>query len=205
MNVMGKNLLMIFTRNPELGKVKTRLAKTTGNEAALEIYKLLLHHTFTITKKLNCHKMVYYSDSINQNDIWTQSTYQKREQKGENLGERMLNAFSENLSNYDKIIIIGSDIHELKPEHIEQAFKKLDTHDIVIGPAKDGGYYLLGLKLLNSNIFRNKNWGTSTVLEKTLEDLKNENVHLLEVLNDIDTYEDLIGNDVFRPFIKNNQ
>src|SRR5690606_4157743 len=104
---------------------------------------------------------------------------------GENLGERMLNAFSENLSNYDKIIIIGSDIHELKPEHIEQAFKKLDTHDIVIGPAKDGGYYLLGLKLLNSNIFRNKNWGTSTVLEKTLEDLKNENVHLLEVLNDI--------------------
>lgn len=202
---MSKDLLMIFTRNPELGKVKTRLAKTTGNEAALEIYKFLLHHTFAITEKLNCDKAVYYSDSINPNDLWSVTTYQKKTQKGKDLGERMLHAFYENLSNYDKVIIIGSDIYELKPEHIEHAFNKLDIHDVVIGPAKDGGYYLLGLKSLTQKIFKNKNWGTSSVLENTLEDLKNENVHLLEVLNDIDTYEDLIGNHVFRPFIKHIQ
>src|SRR5690606_11939127 len=186
---MSKDLLMIFTRNPELGKVKTRLAKTTGNEVALEIYKFLLHHTFTITKKLNCDKAVYYSDTINQSDIWDPTTYQKRTQKGEDLGERMLHAFSESLNSYNKVIIIGSDIHELKPEYMEQAFNKLNTHDVVIGPAKDGGYYLLGLKFLNQKIFKNKSWGTSTVLEKTLQDLKNENVHLLEELNDIDADE----------------
>src|SRR5690606_16244847 len=154
---MSKDLLMIFTRNPELGKVKTRLAKTTGNKAALEIYKFLLHHTFTITNRLNCDKIVYYSDTVNQNDIWNLN-YQKREQKGDDLGERMLNAFSENLRNYDKVIIIGSDIYELKTEHIEQAFQKLNNHNVVIGPAKDGGYYLLGLKSLKPEIFKNKNW-----------------------------------------------
>lgn len=202
---MSKDLLMIFTRNPELGKVKTRLAKTIGNEAALKIYKFLLHYTFTITKKLNCDKIVYYSDTINENDIWNPDTYQKRGQKGVDLGERMLNAFSENLSSYDKVIIIGSDIHELKTEHIDQAFKKLNIHDVVIGPANDGGYYLLGLKSMKQNIFKNKSWGTSTVLEKTLHDLKNENVHLLDALNDIDTYEDLKDNEVFRPFITHIQ
>src|SRR5690606_37115102 len=99
-------------------------------------------------------------------------------QKGNDLGERMLNAFSQNLRNYDKVIIIGSDIYELKTEHIEQAFHKLNNHDVVIGPAKDGGYYLLGLKSLKPEIFKNKNWGTSSVLKNTIQDLKNENVHL---------------------------
>jgi len=204
MNIMSKDLLMIFTRNPELGKVKTRLAKTTGNKAALEIYNFLLLHTFTITKSLNCDKVVYYSDTVNQNDIW-KLNYQKRKQKGDSLGERMLNAFSENLRNYDKVIIIGSDIYELKQDHIEQAYIKLNTHDVVIGPAKDGGYYLLGLKSLKPEIFKNKDWGTSSVLKDTIGDLKNENVHLLEALNDIDTYEDLKSNEVFKPFIKHIQ
>lgn len=204
MNIMSKDLLMIFTRNPELGKVKTRLAKTTGNKAALEIYNFLLLHTFTITKSLNCDKVVYYSDTVNQNDIW-KLNYQKRKQKGDSLGERMLNAFSENLRNYDKVIIIGSDIYELKQDHIEQAYIKLNTHDVVIGPAKDGGYYLLGLKSLKPEIFKNKDWGTSSVLKNTIQDLKSENVHLLEALNDIDTYEDLKSNEVFKPFIKHIQ
>ncbi len=200
---MSKNLLMIFTRNPELGKVKTRLAKTIGEKAALNIYKFLLQHTVNITKCLQCDKTVYYSEKIKNSDIWDCSIFNKKIQKGIKLGERMQNAFSENLNNYNKVIIIGSDMYDINQDHINAAFNELENHDTVIGPATDGGYYLLGLKSMNKEIFKNKEWGTSTVLENTLQNLKNVNVFLLEELNDIDIYDDIKNNKVFKPFLKN--
>ena len=87
-----------------------------------------------------------------------------------------------------------SDLYDLRASHIEEAFVRLGENDTVIGPAEDGGYYLLGQKELNAQVFINKSWGTSTVLEATLGDLKFKNVHLLEKLNDIDTFEDLKNN-----------
>lgn len=187
-----KNLLIIFTRNPELGKVKKRLAAKIGERAALDIYSLLLQHTFEVTKNLPCDKVVYYSDFIQKKDIWENDIFQKKEQKGKDLGERMKNAFKEGFKEgYSHITIIGSDLYDLQEEDLKSAFLGLKKHNYVIGPASDGGYYLLGMNSLNSDLFRNKEWGTNTVLQQTLQEIKNEELTLLEERNDIDTYEDL--------------
>jgi glycosyltransferase A (GT-A) superfamily protein (DUF2064 family) len=121
-----KNLIIIFTRNPELGKVKTRLAKTIGDESALNIYKFLLKHTEKTIRSINSDKAVYYSVKIRNNDIWDNSIYQKHLQKGSDLGLRMLNAFKIAFNdNYQKVIIVGSDLFDLEPKNIDEAFKKL--------------------------------------------------------------------------------
>ncbi len=196
-------LLLIFTRNPKLGKCKTRLAATIGEKAALEIYMILLQHTAEITKKLKCSKEVHYSDEISANDLWDNTNYTKHLQKGNDLGERMYNAFKSGFQEgYKKIIIIGSDIYDLNTEIIEEAFKEMENSDFVIGPAADGGYYLLGMKSLNKEIFYNKHWGTDKVLEDTLNNLNHKKVKLLQTKNDIDVYEDLKSIDVFQSFLK---
>ena len=189
----SRNLLLIFTRNPELGKAKTRLAKTVGDETALEIYKFLLQKTRDISSKVNVDKAVYYSVKIRKNDIWDESIFQKHQQVGEDLGIRMLNAFKNGFdAGYQKVMIIGSDLYDLSSENIQKALLELDSNDVVIGPALDGGYYLLGMNSLQENIFKNKNWGTETVRKDTLEDLIDKKVKLLEFKNDIDVYEDII-------------
>ncbi len=196
-------LLIIFTRNPELGKVKTRLAKSIGDKNALTIYKTLLDKTEKTTRNLICDKAVYYSVKIREHDNWDASIYQKHQQHGNDLGVRMHNAFANAFSNnYDKVVIIGSDLFDLNPNHINEAFKKLNNHDIVIGPAHDGGYYLLAMKSLYSQVFKNKDWGTSTVFEDTINDLENESIHLLETLNDIDVYDDLKNIEAFKKYTK---
>ena len=188
----SKKALIIFARNPELGKCKTRLAKTIGDEAALDVYKFLLNHTADISKQVDADKYVFYSENIQKNDLWDDVIFRKKLQKGNDLGERMLNAFNELFQmGYEKVAIIGSDLLELDAETINLAFSQLDHFDYVIGPAQDGGYYLLGMKHLYLKLFENKAWSTSTVLTDTLNDIKNSKVHLLKELNDIDTFEDL--------------
>ncbi|MBK5213253.1 MAG: TIGR04282 family arsenosugar biosynthesis glycosyltransferase [Flavobacteriaceae bacterium] len=198
----SKKVLIIFTRNPELGKVKTRLAKTVGDESALKIYKFLLRHTVEITEKLNVDKYIFYSENIHKDDIWNPDIFRKKLQTGNELGERMENAFSELFAmGYEKVMIVGTDIYELAQKDIEAAFDMLQTNNFVIGPATDGGYYLLGMKELKPEIFKNKNWGTSSVLDATLKDLKNERFVLLEEKNDVDYYEDIKNVDAFQQFL----
>lgn len=188
---MSKDLVMVFTRNPELGKVKTRLAKTIGDTAALKVYTYLLNHTHNTLMQLNIDKAVYYSVAIRQDDIWDTSHFQKHLQHGEDLGLRMQHAFETAFkANYDKVIIIGSDLLDLKATHIQHALEALNTHDVVIGPAQDGGYYLMGMTTLHPKVFQNKNWGTDSVFHDTMQDLQNLDVLLLDELNDIDTFED---------------
>lgn len=202
-NIASKNLLLIFTRNPELGKGKTRLAATVGNESALAIYKFLLNHTVSITQNVNAAKQVWYSEEIWNNDIWDNSVFDKRLQHGADLGVRMANAFQEGFaSEYERIIVIGSDMYDLDKIDIENAFENLKTKDFVIGPAEDGGYYLLGMTNFNPEVFKDKTWGTETVLSETLNDLKNKNIQVLEVRNDVDIYEDIATIDAFQPFLK---
>jgi len=201
--VDSKNLLLIFTRNPELGKCKTRLAATVGDETALDIYKFLLQRTASITKDLRVVKEVYYSMAIWKNDVWDNQAYTKKLQQGEDLGERMGNAFRSGFeSGFEKIIIIGSDMYDLNTADLKNAFKILNDSDYVVGPAQDGGYYLLGMKVFDENLFKAKLWGTETVLQHTLNDLKNKKVELLETKNDIDVYEDIENMKVFQPYIK---
>ena len=189
---MNNNLIIVFVRTPELGKVKTRLAKAIGDQAALTIYKLLLKHTATVLHELSFDKVVYYSEKIENNDFWKASLFEKKLQKGADLGERMQQAFETAFDRgYKKVLIIGSDLFELTSTLIISALEALETYDISIGPSLDGGYYLLGMKELHPAVFKNKKWGTDSVLENTLQDLKQQNVKLLEALNDIDTFEDL--------------
>lgn len=201
----SKKALIIFTRNSELGKVKTRLAKSVSDESALNIYKFLIQHTVEITKDLNMDKYVFYSEEIHKNDAWDSDIFRKKLQSGNDLGERMHNAFDEMFGmGYQMAIIIGCDMFDWEKKDLETAFNALQNNNFVIGPAIDGGYYLLGMKEAHNTIFQNKNWGTSTVLEQTLKDLQYENVILLKELNDIDYYEDIKDIEVFQQFLPEN-
>jgi rSAM/selenodomain-associated transferase 1 len=160
---------------------------------ALKVYKELTKHTALITKKIKAHKNVYYSKEILKNDIWNEIYFQKRIQSDGDLGERMKTAFNDGFNEgYSKVIIIGSDIYSLEKSDIEKAFYQLNFHDAVIGPATDGGYYLLGLRSNFSSIFDGKEWSSKNVLHETLIDLKSKSFYLLDYKNDIDNYDDLL-------------
>ncbi len=195
------SLLLIFTRNPELGKCKTRLAATIGNESALKVYEFLLQHTAAVTRGVSATKRVYYSEEIWEDDLWSDPVFEKHLQEGIDLGARMHQAFKNGFEEgFEKIIIIGSDLYEIDTEALENAFQALDDHDFVIGPAEDGGYYLLGMKTLEPQLFNNKVWGTGTVLKDTLSDLQGSNLYRLQSRNDVDIYEDIADIEAFKPF-----
>lgn len=189
-----KELLIIFYRNPVLGKVKTRLAATIENAKALEIYRRLVAHTQVITCELDVDKAVFYSDHVDVNDGWEDTLFQKLKQQGTTLGERMYEAFSIGFSNgYESIYLIGTDCLELSSSVINIAFIELRDHDAVIGPARDGGYYLMGINKIEAAIFQKKKWGTGTVYEDTISDFKRLALRYsrLPILSDIDVEDDL--------------
>lgn len=191
---MNKELLIIFYRNPELGKVKTRLAASVGDEKALAIYLRLSAHTREVSENLTMDKSLCYSDFADSEDNWPLAKYKKEIQTGRDLGERMKNAFASGFElGYQKIVIIGTDCFELTAEIIKQSFERLDHHDAVIGPALDGGYYLLGMKKLIPEIFRNKAWSTESVCTETMKDLERLNLvySLSPPLRDVDEVKDL--------------
>ena len=190
-----KEAIIIFVRNPELGKVKTRLATTVGDESALDIYKGLLLHSMQVADKISADKFVFYHKQIETNDIWNKKGFLKKLQSGSNLGEKMKNAFSAVfIEGYHKVIIIGSDCLQLNTTIVKEAFACLDQDDTVIGPAKDGGYYLLGMKKMLPFLFENKVWSTATVYENTLQDMQRHQLStgILPVLNDVDTEADWV-------------
>jgi len=203
--VTENDRLIIFVKNPEIGRVKTRLAKIIGDEQALSIYQKLLLYTKEITKGLNADKAVYYSEHIDNNDLWDNMLFSKHLQRGDDLGERMQNAFAEAFAQgKERVIIIGSDCLELETYMIKEAFAVLESNDVVLGPAKDGGYYLIGMTAFLPTLFEDKNWSTDDLLMDTISDLKKMNAkyYLLKTLNDIDTIEDLKALDKF-PHQKN--
>lgn len=188
-----KEAIIIFVRNLQLGKVKTRLANTLGDEKALAIYKELLYHTKEITAQITADKYVFYFDKIEENDLWNAPGFFKCRQCNDELGGKMKNAFKELFDKgYEKVAIIGSDCFELTTAIIGEAFALLKNNDTVIGPAKDGGYYLLGMKKLIEPVFENKQWSTDSVFSETINDLTKNNFSFasLPVLTDVDTEED---------------
>lgn len=190
---MTSRLLIIFVKNQSPGKVKSRLAQTIGNIAALQVYRELLKHTRKITEPLPINKVVFFSDFIEENNFWG-SSYEKQLQAGENLGMRMEQAFKWGFhEGYSQICIIGSDCYELNEQIVMQAFKVLDQKDAVIGPTHDGGYYLLGMQSLHSGLFQNKKWSTDTVASDTINDLRQLGLSWdrLVTLTDVDVEEDL--------------
>lgn len=192
--MVQNNLLMVFAKNPELGKVKTRLARTIGDQKALEIYLKLLEHTYAIANKTFADKAIFYSNKIEEFDILDYYKFPKFLQKGDDLGERMDRAFGEAFGqHYEKVVIIGSDCYDLTSDIVEDAFALLNDHNVVIGPALDGGYYLLGMDRHYSHLFRGKKWSTPDVLLDTILDAKKLKLSysLLPTLSDIDEEKDL--------------
>ena len=187
-----KSAIIIFVRNPVLGKVKTRIAAEIGDENALALYKYLLQHTKDITEGLPVTRFVFYADEIITNDLW--NGYEKCLQSGIDLGERMSNAFECLFEKgFTKLVIIGSDCFELDEQMITAAFFKLDEYEIVIGPATDGGYYLLGMQSPFKNLFENITWSSNSVFNETIKKINQHNlsVCLLPTLNDVDEAIDI--------------
>lgn len=188
---MTKDLLIIFAKNPAFGEVKTRLAKTVGEEAAFTVYKQLLKTTEKATSKLNVTRHIYFSNKI-ATSYWKKDP--KMIQEGKDLGERMCNAFKNSFQNgYERIVLIGTDLPEISEELLSTAFTKLNETEVVFGPSEDGGYYLVGMTNMHQCIFTDKPWSTTKLLEETLAELqqKNVGVSITQTLNDIDTFEDL--------------
>lgn len=188
---MADRHVIIFVKNPVPGTVKTRIARTVGNEQAVQVYRHLVQHTQQITRFLPWLRVVYYGDFVNPNDGW--NGYEKRLQTGDDLGERMLAAFREQFAaGADRVVIIGSDCLAISPDHIHQAFDALDRADVVIGPATDGGYYLLGMKQLHPFLFENMPWSQPELRQLTELALLQNNLTFerLEELTDIDEWED---------------
>lgn len=195
-------LLLVFVRHPELGKCKTRLAKSIGNQAALEVYKTLLTHTASVVKNINADKQIWYTENIVENDVWQPAYFSKKQQHGNDLGERMQFAFQKGFqAGYQQIIIVGSDIYELSETIINDAFSALERSDYALGPAKDGGYYLLGMNKLNSAIFQHKKWSTNSVFKDTLKNMTDKKVTLLPELNDIDVVDDIRPIKAFQKYL----
>lgn len=190
--------LIVFVKNAEIGKVKTRLASTVGNVQALAIYKSLLQITYQNIKDLHCTLHIYYSSFIDDQDLFSGQNVLKSIQKDGDLGEKMRSAFQDifsnsHLSNHTiKVMIMGSDCPELNADIIHKGFEALENNQVVIGPTFDGGYYCLGMDMYVPELFSDVAWSTSDVLHKTIsnaEDL-NLSVFKLPMLHDIDFEED---------------
>ncbi len=191
---MSKEVLSIFVKNLIPGTVKTRLAKDLGIDVAIEIYKELVRITAEATNTLKIDKCVYYSEYIESNDQFDDAKYQKHIQEGKDLGQRMQNCFYDAFElNFDKIILIGSDTPDITDQIISQGFAELDKHDIIIGPAQDGGFYLIGMKEPHENLLNKRTYGHEQVLNELLKEIENRNLSVfkLPTLIDIDVKDDL--------------
>ena len=185
-------LVLVFCKNQIIGKVKSRLALKIGQKKAFLIYSELVDKTASIVNSLSSEVHVYYSDYIEENDKFNSSKIKKFIQKGNNLGDRIINALNISFKNFSPVVVIGSDLWKLEISDIEDTFRILKNKNVVIGPSNDGGYYLIGMNYLDTKIFENKNWGQESVLNDTIRDIDDKtNIHLLDEKTDIDTYDDL--------------
>jgi rSAM/selenodomain-associated transferase 1 len=190
-SVPSDDALIIFLRLPEKGKVKTRLAATVGEEMALHIYKHLVSCVMELASSSGKKVYLFFKDALPpESDRDKRFSYHIQSEG--NLGMKMANALSYVLNHHDKAVVIGSDCPELSLSMLEKSYSLLEDNTIVIGPAQDGGYYLLGCKKAYPSLFEDISWSTSSVLRQTIEKIKEENLSylLLDTLSDIDSEED---------------
>lgn len=190
---MAQNIIVLF-KNPIERKVKTRLAATIGHEKALMVYLELLEHTFKVARSVSGVQVhLFFSDFIDSRLPHIGSDDELYLQVKGSLGEKMNHAFETVHAEGDKTIIIGSDCPGITSELIENAFSQLDNFSLVLGPAEDGGYYLLGIKKLDSSLFEGISWSTDQVLKQTSQKAiqTGYSVKLLIPLSDVDTEDDL--------------
>jgi rSAM/selenodomain-associated transferase 1 len=203
--------LLFFMKSPEKGKVKSRLAGVIGDGLAVKLYKKFAMQMLSTLQKgdFPFHVCFYPEDALMGLKEWLGDQYRYIPQKGKNLGERMRNGFMEAFDmGFKRVVLIGSDIPDLPMEFIQEAFTFLKKSDVVIGPAYDGGYYLIGFKdnTFSPQIFEGITWGTKGVFDQTMKKLRRFRrvVYTLRYRRDIDTVEDLrnLSNRPFSSFPK---
>jgi rSAM/selenodomain-associated transferase 1 len=187
----------MMVRYPEPGKVKSRLAAATGDETAADIYRSCAGRLFAAVEGLpkEIDRCLYCADAGDMERIgkWAGNGFGIDAQRGDGLGERLDQGFTTSFNQGAvKTVIVASDVPGISSSILREAFDALDRHDIVIGPSLDGGYYLIGLKRPEPRLFRNIDWSTPTVLDRTLQTAKECGLNpcVLPVLLDIDTADD---------------
>ena len=190
--------LLFFIKSPEKGKVKSRLASVIGDKPAANLYRDFITQMLSTLRRgdFPFYICFYPKNALKGLREWLGGQYQYIPQKGKDLGERMRNGFIGAFEiGFRRVVLIGSDIPDLPLEFVEEAFTSLKKKDAVIGPALDGGYYLIGFKdkTFSPQVFEGMAWGTETVFGETMNILKKlmQNVHTLPYRRDIDTIEDL--------------
>ena len=183
--------IIIFAKNYEVIDVKTRLSKDLSKEIVKEFYKACIEDVISTVRKVNSKFFLYWYPEINYS---YPSGYI---QKGNDLGERMYNAFIKLFeSDYNRLILIGTDIPHINEAILIEAIVSLNNFDYVIGKAKDGGYYLIGTKKdkIDFKVFENIPWSTRVVFDKTIKNFEklNYSYKILGELYDLDTYNDLV-------------
>lgn len=187
-----KDALIIFQKNPQPGKVKTRLAATIGDDKALKIYEVLVNHTHDLVKQLDVKRYLFFAMHLDSDEQWNHCD--GRVQKGDDLGAKMFHAINEvRAEGAERVVVIGTDCYELNVDILKQSFEDLKSHDYCIGPAEDGGYYLIGTTAPDKEVFLNKEWSTETVFEEAKSNISNigKSLAVLPVLSDVDYEEDL--------------
>lgn len=196
---MKKKALIIFTRYPEIGKTKTRLIPAIGAEKSANLQRLMTEKTINsielLTKIIDIEVNIYFQGGNKElMQQWLGNKYNFYPQIEGDLGEKMYSAFKDNFDKKnEQIIIIGVDCLELNIDILQEAFLALNNHNLVIGKAFDGGYYLLGLNTLEKSLFDNIKWGTNQVFYQTMSIVQTLNyiTYQLPVLRDVDRAEDL--------------
>jgi hypothetical protein len=194
--------LIIFTRYPEPGKTKTRLIPALGAEGAATLQRQMTEHTLDQVKELQAKRLVsveVYFVGGNQQlmQSWLGTSVIYRQQGDGDLGRRMAIAFQTALeAGKQRVVVIGTDCPDLKAEVMVKAFHALEQHDLVLGPAQDGGYYLIGLCRLIPELFTGISWSTAEVLQQTMSIAQRLElaVAYLPRLSDVDRPEDLVSN-----------
>jgi len=191
-----KNAVICFTRVPRPGKTKTRLLPILSGENCAGLHTAFLQDLATVYEAVNAHLFVAYTEDPGWEML--QSIFPTAKeffpQVGGDLGEKMANAIRHVLSlGYEECILTGSDLPQITAEHLRPAFDALKDADIVIGPTKDGGYYLIGMKKLCLSVFQNQQYGGANVYENTLAAAKAAGftVATAPTCGDVDTPDDL--------------
>ena len=191
MSESPKGALIVFLKNPETCQIKTRIAATTGPAIAKSIYQVLTTLTLATVKASGIRSYLFYEGGLPAAKVEDPHISYHVQSSGD-LGQRMQNALEFALQYHSGAVLIGSDCPDISTAMVKQALQQLDHHDLVLGPAVDGGYYLLGCKQIHPPLFDQIHWSSEKVLDQTLK--KADAAHLshvlLETLEDIDTEED---------------
>ena len=191
---MCRNLLIIFVKAPRPGEVKRRIAESIGAQAACDAYLALVEVLIGNLRTLSNVQVRYApDDALLEIPRWLQPTWNAAAQGQGDLGQRLQKAFKDAFSmGAARVVIIGSDCPEVNEQDIQSAWTALDDHDLVLGPAEDGGYWLIGLSAEQPALFENISWSTGAVFEQTVAraNAAKLSTRLLRKLRDIDTIDD---------------